>query len=184
MSRIVVLFNLKDGVSADDYEAWARSTDIPTVNGLASVDAFSVHRSAGLLIGDGTPPYAYVELIDVNDMQTFGSEVGSETIDGLREGDATVRVVAQRAPTFLRRPLPVVEELALTVKLRPPALQVLSTRTYVAQGGAEAVVYKVGPTSVGDGVHDSVSPPGAQPMSKASKAVVRSIPFLAEPPCR
>lgn len=80
MSRIVVLFNLKDGVSAADYEAWARSTDIPTVNGLTSVDAFSVHRAAGLLIGEGAPPYAYVELIDVNDMQTFGSEVGSETM--------------------------------------------------------------------------------------------------------
>ena len=80
MSRIVVLFNLKDGVSAADYEAWARSTDIPTVNELSSVDAFTVHRSAGLLIGDGAPPYEYVELIDVNDMETFGDEVGSETM--------------------------------------------------------------------------------------------------------
>lgn len=79
-------------------------------------------------------------------------EVGSETIKGLREGDATVRVVAQRAASFLRRPEPVVEALDLPVKLRPPALQVLSMRTYAAQGGAEAVVYKVGPSSVRDGV--------------------------------
>jgi hypothetical protein len=78
--------------------------------------------------------------------------VGSETIKGLHEGDATVRVVAERAPSLLRRPQPAIEALDLPVKLRPPSLQVLSTRTYAAQGGAEAVVYKVGPTAVRDGV--------------------------------
>lgn len=80
MTRIVVLFNLKDDVAAADYERWARSTDIPTVNGLASVDGFTVHRAAGLLLGDGDPPYQYVEIIDVDDMERFGAEVSSETM--------------------------------------------------------------------------------------------------------
>ena len=79
-------------------------------------------------------------------------DVGSETIKGLREGDASVRVVALRASSLLRYPQPVTQELPLPVKLRPPLLQVASTRTYVAQGGSEAVVYRVGPTSVRDGV--------------------------------
>ena len=80
MTRIVVLFNLKDDVAAADYERWATSTDIPTVNGLASVDRFTVHRAAGLLLGDGDPPYQYVEIIDVDDMERFGAEVSSETM--------------------------------------------------------------------------------------------------------
>ncbi len=80
MTRLVVLFNLKSGVTADDYERWAKTTDIPTVNGLESVDGFSVHRAAGLLIGDGAAPYQYVEVIDVNDMDRFGAEVSSETM--------------------------------------------------------------------------------------------------------
>ena len=80
MKRIVVLFNLKDAGSAADYETWARSTDLPVVNGLDSVDGFSVHRASGMLGGDASPPYQYVEIIDVNDMELFGEEVSTDTM--------------------------------------------------------------------------------------------------------
>ena len=80
MTRIVVLFNLKDDAAVEEYEAWARTTDLPTVNGLESVDAFTVHRSAGLLGKDDKPPFEYVEIIDVNDMKTFGAEVSEENM--------------------------------------------------------------------------------------------------------
>jgi murein DD-endopeptidase MepM/ murein hydrolase activator NlpD len=79
-------------------------------------------------------------------------EIGSETIKGLKEGPATIRVVAARAPAWLRRPDPAVQELTLPVKLRPPALELHSQQTYVGQGGCEAVVYQVGESSVADGV--------------------------------
>ena len=79
-TRIIALFNLKPGVSVSDYEAWAKATDIPTVNGLKSVDSFEVFKSVGLLGSDDKPPYAYVEIIDVNDMDTFGGEVSTETM--------------------------------------------------------------------------------------------------------
>ena len=46
MPRVVALFILKEGVTAQDYELWARNTDIPTVNGLRSIDQFSTHRAA------------------------------------------------------------------------------------------------------------------------------------------
>ena len=79
-TKIVALFNLKDGVSVADYEAWALGTDIPTVNGLKSVDDFSVFKTVGLLGSEDKPPYAYIEIIDVNDMDGFGAEVGTETM--------------------------------------------------------------------------------------------------------
>jgi murein DD-endopeptidase MepM/ murein hydrolase activator NlpD len=79
-------------------------------------------------------------------------EVGSASQAWLKEGPATVRVVASRAGTWLRSPDPVVAEKTLGVRLRPPGLQVLSTATYVGQGGCEAVVYRVGETAVRDGV--------------------------------
>jgi murein DD-endopeptidase MepM/ murein hydrolase activator NlpD len=78
--------------------------------------------------------------------------IGSETVKGLREGPAEVRVIAARAGAWLRSPQPVVLELPLEVYLRPPALQVTSSATHVAQGGCEAVTYKVGRASVRDGV--------------------------------
>ena len=80
MTRIVVLFNLKDGVSEKDYEAWARATDLPTVNDLESVSAFSVHRCTSLLGSDAAPPFQYVEVIDVANLQRFGEEVSQETM--------------------------------------------------------------------------------------------------------
>lgn len=80
MTRIVVLFNLKPGVDPEAYENWARSTDIPVVNGLASIGAFSVHATTGVLGSDAKPPYAYVEVIDVADMEKFGADVASATM--------------------------------------------------------------------------------------------------------
>ena len=79
-TKIVALFNLKPGVSVADYEAWAKGTDIPTVNGLTSVDEFAVFKSVGLLGSEDTPPYAYIEIIDVNEMDRFGGEVSTETM--------------------------------------------------------------------------------------------------------
>ncbi len=80
------------------------------------------------------------------------AEVGRETVKGLRAGDATVRVTAERAGSFFRRPDPVVAEVKLPVRLAPPTLQVLSTFHYVNQGGSEAVVYRVGEGALRDGV--------------------------------
>lgn len=80
MTAIVVLFNLKEGVDAGQYEAWAKTTDLPVVNRLASVDRFQVLRAEGLFGSSNPAPYDYIEIIDVNDMDQFGTEVGSETI--------------------------------------------------------------------------------------------------------
>lgn len=77
---IVVLFNLKPGASREDYENWARSTDIPNVNALASVNNFSVLRTTGLLGSDAAAPYEYVELLDVGDMEQLGSDISTETM--------------------------------------------------------------------------------------------------------
>ncbi len=96
------------------------------------------------------PAWAFWGPRDVED--TFPVEVGTETMKGLREGEATVRVVAERARSWLRHPDPVVVERVMQVRLRPPSLQVVSSRTYVDQGGCEAVVYRVSESATKDGV--------------------------------
>jgi len=80
MTTIVVLFNLKSDADVEAYEAWARSTDLPMVNGLGSVDQFRVQRATGLLGSDQASPYQYVELIEVPDMEAFGADVASDTV--------------------------------------------------------------------------------------------------------
>ena len=79
-TTLVVLFNLKKDVDAAIYEDWARNTDLKTVRTLNSVDRFEVYRASGLLMSEDPSPYAYVEIIDVNDMEVFGGEVSTETM--------------------------------------------------------------------------------------------------------
>lgn len=75
--RLIVLFNLKPGISVAEYEAWARSTDLPTVNHLGSVTSFRVFKTTGILGSDAAPPYSYVETIDIADMDGFWADVGT-----------------------------------------------------------------------------------------------------------
>jgi hypothetical protein len=81
-SRIIVLFNLKPGVSPHAYESWAQTRDMPSVRGLRSIDGFDVYRTTGLLTG-GDAPYAYVEVIDVNDMALFGTEAAADPMPAI-----------------------------------------------------------------------------------------------------
>ena len=76
MTTLVVLFNLKDSAAVTQYEAWARAIDLPTAGSLKSVDKFEVLRAQGLL-GGGPAPYQYVEILRVNDMRQFGSDIAT-----------------------------------------------------------------------------------------------------------
>lgn len=77
---LLALFNLKEGASEKDYLAWARSVDLPTVNGLKSVDQFSAYQINGVFGSDDTPPYTYFEIIDVNDMDQFLTDVSTDVM--------------------------------------------------------------------------------------------------------
>lgn len=79
-------------------------------------------------------------------------DVGRDTVKGLTSEPVTLRVTAARAGSWLRHPGPSMGEVTLPVRLTPPTLQILSTATYVSQGGSEAVVYRVGETAVTHGV--------------------------------
>ena len=80
------------------------------------------------------------------------SEVVGTKVEGLAEGEAELVLVSERPRSPLRRPDPIQEISSVPVRLVPPSLSVLSDLIYVAQGGSEAVVYRVGETSVRDGV--------------------------------
>jgi len=79
-TRIIVLFNLKPGRVAADYEGWARSSDLPTVNALGSMERFELFKTTGLLGSDVAPPYQYIEVLDIADMGLFGADVGSDAM--------------------------------------------------------------------------------------------------------
>lgn len=96
MAKIVVLFNLKPGVSAADYETFARETDLPIVNKLPSVRSFEVLKSQGLL-GGGAAPFQYIEIIDLESLEQLGQDVSTET---MRKVAATFQSMADN-PQFI-----------------------------------------------------------------------------------
>lgn len=78
MKSLIVLFNLKEGVSVTDYEAFAKELDIPTVKNLKSVSEFQVFKSQGIFGSDATPPYQYVEIIYFDSVENLVSDMGKE----------------------------------------------------------------------------------------------------------
>ncbi|MCC7198828.1 MAG: REDY-like protein HapK [Gammaproteobacteria bacterium] len=80
MQTLIVLFSLKPGTDPAAYEAWARSTDLPVVRKLPSVDSFEVFRTAGLFGSDQKAPYDYVEMIGIRDIPGFRGDVATETM--------------------------------------------------------------------------------------------------------
>jgi hypothetical protein len=79
VTTVVVLFNLKPGVDAGEYERWARAHDLPEVTGLASVRQFRVLRALGLMNGTAAP-YRYIELIEIYALEGFRLDVKSDAM--------------------------------------------------------------------------------------------------------
>ncbi|RYY27049.1 MAG: REDY-like protein HapK [Sphingomonadales bacterium] len=77
--RIIVLFNLKPDADPAAYENWARTTDMPGVRGLNTVNDFQVYRATGTFGGEASP-YAYIETIDITDLAAFGVEASSDAV--------------------------------------------------------------------------------------------------------
>lgn len=73
--HIFAVFNLKAGVEPEAYENWAKTVDLPTVNKLPSIDSFRVFRSTGLFGSDASPPFGYIEVLEVNDMDAFLADI-------------------------------------------------------------------------------------------------------------
>lgn len=80
MPTLVVLFNLKAGVSVSEYENWARSTDLPIVNALPSVERFKIFRAGSVLGSTVAPPYQFVETIDLHDLTGLFNDISSPTM--------------------------------------------------------------------------------------------------------
>jgi len=89
--------------------------------------------------------------------ETIELEVGSETVTGLEEGEATLEVEAIAPGTWLRKSPTELVRQQYPVMLRPPVLSAVSTQHYPAQGGSEVVIYRVGKTSIRDGVRSGDS---------------------------
>ena len=83
MPAMIVLINLKDGVSPEDYERWILESYAPAVKSLSSVEDWRDYRASGLLGSDAAPPYRYVVTLEVGDLEQLGRDVESEEMQRL-----------------------------------------------------------------------------------------------------
>ncbi len=80
---MIVLVNLKEGVSPEDYERWILESYAPAVRDLASVEDWRDYRVSGLLGSDAAPPYRYVVTLELSDPRELGRDMQREDMQGL-----------------------------------------------------------------------------------------------------
>ena len=80
---LIVLVNLKEGVSPEDYERWVCDSYAPVAKALPSVQDWRGYRVDGLLASDVLPPHQYVVIVEVNDMEQLGRDVAGEDMQRL-----------------------------------------------------------------------------------------------------
>lgn len=74
MATIIILYNLKEGVTQEQYDNWIRTTDYPTMRGLSRVNSYINYRTVQPLMGEGKPSVQYVEVFDIPDLEGFLQE--------------------------------------------------------------------------------------------------------------
>jgi hypothetical protein len=80
---MIVLVNLKEGVSPEDYERWILDSYAPAVSSLPSVEDWRDYRVSGLLGSDAAPPYRYVVTLEIDDMEQLGRDMQGEEMQRL-----------------------------------------------------------------------------------------------------
>ena len=78
MKSLIVLFNLKAGISEAEYLTFAKELDIPTVKSLKSVSEFRVLKANGIFGTDLPSPYQYIEIIDFESVENLTEDMGNE----------------------------------------------------------------------------------------------------------
>ena len=78
MTTMVVLVNLKEGVSPEDYERWVKECYAPAVKTLPSVRDWRAYRVGGLLASDANLPYRYAVIVDISDLAQLGPDMEGE----------------------------------------------------------------------------------------------------------
>jgi REDY-like protein HapK len=83
VQTMIVLVNLKEGVSPEDYERWILESYAPAVRSLPSVEDWRDYRVGGLLGSDAAPPYRYVVSLEINDPEQLGRDMQNEEMQSL-----------------------------------------------------------------------------------------------------
>jgi hypothetical protein len=69
--RAFFLNRLRDGVDPRDYERFVREVDYPFASRIPTIRSYVVTRVDGLLEGEGKPPYDYLEVVEITEVDAY-----------------------------------------------------------------------------------------------------------------
>jgi len=82
--RVFFLNTLRKDVDPTEYEDWIRLVDYPVARRQAAIESYVVTRLEGLIQGDGSLPYQYLEVIEVTSVDEYRAGLtGNEEMDAL-----------------------------------------------------------------------------------------------------
>jgi hypothetical protein len=88
MAKQIILYNLRDDVTDEDYVKWCNSFKGPFLIGLDSVTRFTLVEMLGGIKGNGSKsiapqeapsPYKYVGIVDCKDLETIKKDHESKS---------------------------------------------------------------------------------------------------------
>ena len=71
MTVVYWLVRLKPGVTAEEYESFVRRMDYPAVKRIASIRSYRSNRVVGRLPAEGSPPYDFIDVTEVEDLEAY-----------------------------------------------------------------------------------------------------------------
>ena len=78
MPKHIILYNLKDGVTDEDYRSWCETFKGPLLVSLSASKSFTLVKMFGGIKGDGRtpqppgetpPPFKYIGILDVTNLE-------------------------------------------------------------------------------------------------------------------
>jgi len=73
---MIAYYNLAPSQTPEAFEQWLREVDIPGYSRLRSLSNPAYFRAEGLLGEEGTPPFAYMAIIDMTSPEAVEAELG------------------------------------------------------------------------------------------------------------
>lgn len=82
--RVFFLNTLREGTDQNEYEEWIRRVDYPVARRQPAIESYVVTRLDGLVAGEGSPPYQYLEVIEVTSVDEYRAGLsGNDEMESL-----------------------------------------------------------------------------------------------------
>jgi hypothetical protein len=87
MAKSIILYNLKEGVSDEDYAKWCEEYKGPFFIGLKACNSFTLVKMLGGMRGDGAKglppapapsPYSHIGIVDVTSLEEWQKDTESK----------------------------------------------------------------------------------------------------------